>query len=167
MLLLTLAASPLAACKGTASDGSSRTGVTRRETSTVADTDPVALAKLIRLPFPPKSVRWETVERAAGTDWALTALITGDPAQVQALVKASPARSSTGASIAKAHAPWFPADVISRRQRSGSGTAERVAVEAVRMDVAPFVDPQRSPLTNGTAVVFEEEGLVYLSLFTM
>jgi hypothetical protein len=40
-------------------------------------------------------------------------------------------------------------------------------VSHAQIEVSAFIAPEKSPLTSGSAAVFEAEGLVYLGLHTM
>jgi hypothetical protein len=125
-------------------------------------TDVATLARLVNLPFPPVAVRWETSERPGGNDWSLAALITLTPAQVAELARSARAAAPQEAVMATKHlTQWFPRASEARARASGE---KFTRVRATVTDGASF---HKSPLIHGQALLFEPEGLVYLSLFTM
>lgn len=130
----------------------------------MTETDASKLARLIRLPYQPLSVRWQTAERPGGNDWSLTALLELSKDDVTDLLRSS-TRLESGAQVDRGHlVAWFPGSL--RRKYEGA-PGDSVVVEAAHLDPAPFLAVDRSPLVHGDAIVFEQEGLVYLHLFTM
>lgn len=49
----------------------------------------------------------------------------------------------------------------------GGNKGGAIGVDAVWIEPGPIVAPDRSPLIDGAAAVFESDGLIYLHLFTM
>jgi len=128
-------------------------------------TDIAGLERLINLPYRPSAVRWETSTRPGGNDWSLTALLTFQPREAQALL-AAPSGDAGTLRVAPEHLAWFPVAVRERHPAPADGGAVAMP-EARSLGPLPFAAARKSPLLNGAALVFPADGLVYLVLYTM
>jgi hypothetical protein len=126
-------------------------------------TDTARLSRFINLPYQPVSVRWQTTQRPGGNDWSLTALLELKPEDVRGLMKSATKLGPGRIDRAELKA-WFPSSL---KERYGGEPGDSIPVEAAHIDAAPFFAVDRSPLVHGDALVFEEEALVYLCLYTM
>jgi hypothetical protein len=135
--------------------------------------DVATLAKLIRLPYPPRSVRWQTSGWSTQGDWPggsdsnLTAVMLFDPAQIHAIIQACPQLARAPQRIWKGFESWFPPSFAARFARTKRiGDSDFSEMEGLLVDPKPFLSPD-GPLIHGTATIFEDEGVVYLGLYTM
>jgi len=133
----------------------------------MAKTDVEQLAAFINLPYKPLAARWETIEREGGRDWSLAALLTLAPADARALVASSPRLGGNVRGAREHLLGWFPPAIRDAYKDALASDAEAVPVRATRLEATAFFAPAKSPLVHGDALVFEPEGLVYLSLYTM
>ena len=130
-------------------------------------TDVEGLERLINLPCRPIEVKWTTATQPGRDDWSLRVLLRVSADDLQQILKRAGDDSSTRkALMSPEQLAWMPEPVRSETDTSGA-KAGLIQVDAIPISVDQFAAPSKSPLIQGTALVFEKHNLVYLGLYTM
>jgi len=119
------------------------------------------LDKLLSLPHPPISVRWEVEEQHAGATGTLRALLQFTPEQHQAIVDQSPAFDRRADEVLSAEEyAWLPkrvladVDVVEEKGRYRLvGVEPRKADSFLKADLSPYVNGKITPLPGGYVFV--------------
>ena len=124
------------------------------------------LPKFINLPATPTEVKWQT-EQLGGDNWSLTAMLQFTKADFDKIVSQSSKHETPNKpKIANSYLFGLLPETI-QQQYSDKKAEEFVYVDAYTITPDAFVDANKSPLVNGDAVVFEDEHVFLLHLYTM
>jgi hypothetical protein len=129
-------------------------------------TDVDGLERLINLPYRPLEVKWAPREQPDRNDWSLRALLRFSADDLQRILKAAGDLGARKASMSAEQLSWMP-EAIRAETNSQGANADLIPVDAVSIAVEQFTDSKKSPLLQGTALVFVKHNLVYLGLYTM
>lgn len=123
------------------------------------------LEKLINLPFHPARVRWERSAPAQGGNWSLDAMLWFTIDDANAIANQSK-RLPGPVKLRRKVAQWLPSP-LRERYSDGASDDVLVPVDGIAIEQTLFANPQKSRLLNGAALVLPEQGIVYLSLYTI
>jgi hypothetical protein len=124
------------------------------------------LPKFINLPATPTEVKWQT-EQLGGDNWSLTAMLQFTKTDFDKIVsQSSKHETQSKPKLASSYLFGLLPETI-QSQYSNKKAEESVYVDAYTITPDVFVDVNKSPLVNGDAVVFEDEQVFLLHLYTM
>ena len=129
-------------------------------------TDVEGLERLINLPCRPIEVKWTTAAQPGRDDWSLRVLLRVSADDLQQILKRADDSGERRAHMSPEQLAWMPETVRSETKASDA-KAGLIQVDAIPISVDQFAAPSKSPLLQGTALVFEKHNLVYLGLYTM
>jgi hypothetical protein len=141
---------------------------TEKQQDQAVKTDIVVLGRFINFPVTHSQVKWTTSTRPGGNDWSLRALLFFKPEDARTLLELAQHMPGSRNTVPRDDLKdWFPPSVQVEYKSELEKSGEHVAVKATRISGSLFAAPNKSPAIHGDALVFEEQGLVYLVLFTM
>lgn len=129
-------------------------------------TDIEGLERLINLPSRPLEVKWTTTAQAGRDDWSLRVVLHFAAEDLQRILQHAGDSGGRKGHMSPEQLAFMPEAVRAEANGTGGNTG-LVAVDAVPIGVEQFAAPTKSPLLQGTALVFEKHNLVYLGLYTM
>lgn len=129
-------------------------------------TDIEGLERLINIPSRPLDVKWTTTTQPGRDDWSLRVVLHFAADDLQRILERAGDTGHKRGHIFAEQLAWMPEAVRAETKTSG-GNTDLISVDAVPIGVEQFAAPTKSPLLQGTALVFEKHNLVYLGLYTM
>ncbi|MCG6970005.1 MAG: hypothetical protein LJE85_09590 [Gammaproteobacteria bacterium] len=124
------------------------------------------LPKFINLPEIPIKVKWLT-EQLDGDNWSLTAMLEFTKTDFDQIISQSSKHETP-------NKPKVPNSYLfgllpesTQQQYSDKKSEEYIDVDTYTIAPDAFVNVNKSPLVNGDAVVFEDEHVFLLHLYTM
>lgn len=140
----------------------------KQQDQAVPKTDIATLERFINLPYAPTQVKWTTSSRPGGNDWSLRALLFFKPGDTRSLLERAERMPGGSNTVPREDLKdWFPSSIQTQYKSELERSGDHVPVKATRISASLFSAPEKSPAIHGGALVFEDEGLVYLVLFTM
>ncbi len=138
----------------------------KEEEDTALQTTLGNLPKFINLPATPTEIKWKT-EQLGGDNWSLTVMLQfTKPDFDQIVSQSSKHKTQSKPKLASSYLFGLLPETI-QRQYSDKKAEDFVYVNAYTITPDAFMDVNKSPLVNGDAVVFEDEHVFLLHLYTM
>jgi hypothetical protein len=128
-------------------------------------TDIEGLERLINLPCRPIDVKWATSTRAGSDNWSLRVVLHFAVDDLQSILRGAADPGGKKGYMSPEQLAWMPESV--RASAVPSRSEELLVVDAIPIGIEQFAAPKKSPLIQGTALVFLKQNLVYLGLYTM